>query len=66
MTTKFYTIESYVQTNEDWHEYHNEGNMYHIKNQYIFDEDEYQKHVLKLAHQVISSFKIPKKYEESI
>lgn len=65
MTTKFYTIESYVQTNEDWHECHNEGNMYHVKNQYIFDEDEYQKHVLKLAHQVISSFKIPKKYEEN-
>lgn len=65
MTTKFYTIESYIQTNEDWHECHNEGNMYHDKNQYIFDEDEYQKHVLKLAHQVISSFKIPKKYEKN-
>ena len=65
MTTKFYTIESYVQTNEDWHKCHSEGDMYHIKNQYIFDEDEYQKHVLKLAHQVISRFKISKKYEEN-
>lgn len=65
MTTKFYTIESYVQTDEDWHECHNERDMYHIKNQYIFDETEYQKHVLKLAHRVIHSFKIPKTYEEN-
>lgn len=65
MTIKFYTIESYVQTDEDWHQCHNEGNMYHVKNQYIFDETEYQKHVLKLAHRVIHSFKITKKCKEN-
>lgn len=62
MPNQYYTISYYIQTNEDWHECHDECFSYHIDDQYVFSEEEYREHMLAQAHQIINKFSIAEKY----